>query len=95
MTDIERCRTAARGGHLEQCDACGHQRIAFNSCRDRHCPKCQSLVRAQWRQDRQAERLPVEYFHVVFTLPAEIARRVGAYRPRSRQDPLFGPLLAA
>lgn len=73
MTDIERCRTAALGGHVEQCDACGHQRIAFNSCRDRHCPKCQSLVRAQWLQDRQAELLPVEYFHVVFTVPQEIA----------------------
>ena len=73
MTDIERCRTAALGGHVELCDACGHQRIAFNSCRNRHCPKCQSLVRAQWLQDRQAELLPVEYFHVVFTVPQEIA----------------------
>ncbi len=73
MTDIERCRTAALGGHVEQCDACGHQRIAFNSCRDRHCPKCQSLARAQWMQDRQAELLPVEYFHVVFTVPQQIA----------------------
>jgi len=73
MRDIERCRTAALGGHVEQCDACGHQRIAFNSCRDRHCPKCQSLVRAQWLEDRQAELLPVEYFHVVFTVPQEIA----------------------
>jgi len=73
MRDIERCRTAALGGHLEQCDACGYQRIAFNSCRSRHCPKCQSLVRAQWLEDRQAELLPVEYFHVVFTVPQEIA----------------------
>jgi len=73
MTAIERCRTAALGGHLEQCDACGQQRIAFNSCRDRHCPKCQSLVRALWLQERQAELLPVEYFHVVFTVPKEIA----------------------
>jgi hypothetical protein len=73
MRDIERCRTAALGGHVEQCDACGHQRIAFNSCRDRHCPKCQSLTRAQWLEDRQAELLPVEYFHVVFTMPQEIA----------------------
>ncbi|MDM0117503.1 IS91 family transposase [Variovorax sp. J22R133] len=73
MRNIERCRTAALGGHVEQCDACGHQRIAFNSCRDRHCPKCQSLVRAQWLEDRQAELLPVEYFHVVFTVPQEIA----------------------
>ena len=73
MSDIERCRTAALGGHVEQCDACGHQRISFNSCRNRHCPKCQSLVRAQWLQDRQAELLPVEYFHVVFTVPQEVA----------------------
>ena len=73
MGAIERCRTAALGGHVEQCDACGHQRIAFNSCRNRHCPKCQSLTRAQWLEDRRAELLPVEYFHVVFTLPQEIA----------------------
>jgi hypothetical protein len=73
MRAIERCRTAALGGHIEQCDACGHKRVAFNSCRDRHCPKCQSLVRAQWLEDRQAELLPVEYFHVVFTVPQEIA----------------------
>ena len=73
MSAIERCRTAALGGHVEQCDACGHQRIAYNSCRNRHCPKCQSLARAQWLQQRQAELLPVEYFHVVFTVPQEIA----------------------
>jgi hypothetical protein len=73
MRDIERCRTAELGGHVEQCDACGHQRISFNSCRSRHCPKCQSLTRAQWLEDRQAELLPVEYFHVVFTVPQEIA----------------------
>ncbi len=59
--------------HVEECDACGHQRIAYNSCRNRHCPKCQSLARAQWLQDRQAELLPVEYFHVVFTVPQEVA----------------------
>lgn len=73
MSAIEQCRTAALGGHLEQCDSCGHQRIAFNSCRNRHCPKCQSLVRAQWLEDRQTELLPVEYFHVVFTVPQEVA----------------------
>jgi hypothetical protein len=73
MGAIESCRTAALGGHVEQCDVCGHQRIAYNSCRDRHCPKCQSLTRAQWLEDRQADLLPVEYFHVVFTLPKEIA----------------------
>jgi hypothetical protein len=73
MNAIEQCRTAALGGHVEQCDSCGHQRIAFNSCRNRHCPKCQSLQRAQWLEDRQTELLPVEYFHVVFTVPQEIA----------------------
>jgi len=73
MSAIELCRTAALGGHVEQCDACGHQRVAFNSCRNRHCPKCQSLTRTQWLDDRRAELLPVEYFHVVFTLPQEVA----------------------
>ena len=73
MRAIECCRTAVLGGHVEQCDACGHQRIAYNSCRNRHCPKCQSLTRAQWLEDRHTELLPVEYFHVVFTLPQEIA----------------------
>jgi hypothetical protein len=73
MSAIELCRTAALGGHLEECDSCGHQRPAYNSCRNRHCPKCQSLARAQWLEDRQAELLPVEYFHVVFTVPEEIA----------------------
>ncbi len=73
MSAIERCRTAALGGHVEQCDCCGHQRIAYNSCRNRHCPKCQSLVRAQWLEDRQADLITVDYFHIVFTLPEEIA----------------------
>jgi len=73
MSAIERCRTAALGGHIEQCDQCQFQRIAYNSCRDRHCPKCQSLARAQWIEDRQAELLDTQYFHIVFTLPEEIA----------------------
>lgn len=73
MTAIEVCRTAALGGHLERCDECGHERNCFNSCRDRHCPKCQSLARAQWIEDRQAELLDCPYFHVVFTVPEEIA----------------------
>jgi hypothetical protein len=74
MSAIELCRTAALGGHVEQCDACGHQRITYNSCRNRHCPKCQSLARAQWLEERQAELLNgVEYFHVVFTVPEPIA----------------------
>ena len=73
MQAIAACRTAALGGHVEACDDCGHQRISYNSCRNRYCPKCQSLARAQWIEDRQAELLPVPYFHVVFTLPEEIA----------------------
>jgi hypothetical protein len=72
MIAIESCRTAALGGHVEQCDDCGHQRVSFNSCRDRSCPKCQGLARAQWLEDRQAELLDVPYFHVVFTVPQEI-----------------------
>lgn len=73
MTAIEICRTAALGGHVEQCDNCGRQRICYSSCRNRHCPKCQSLARAQWLDDRRAEVLDTQYFHVVFTLPAEMA----------------------
>jgi hypothetical protein len=73
MRAITACRTAALGGHLEACDACGHQRISYNSCRNRHCPKCQSLARAQWIEDRKSELLDCPYFHVVFTLPEEIA----------------------
>ena len=70
---IEACRTAALGGHLEQCEDCGETRVAYNSCRNRHCPKCQGLARAQWLADRQSELLPVPYFHIVFTVPAAIA----------------------
>jgi hypothetical protein len=73
MRAITACRTAALGGHLEACENCGTQRISYNSCRNRHCPKCQSLARAQWIDDRKSELLPVGYFHVVFTLPEEIA----------------------
>ena len=73
MTAIESCRTAALGGHVERCDDCGHQRIAYNSCRNRNCPKCQGLARAQWLEERQAELLDVPYFHVVFTVPDIIA----------------------
>jgi hypothetical protein len=69
---VARCRTAELGGHVEECDRCGHRRIAYNSCCNRHCPKCQAAARAQWLDQRSAELLPVEYFHVVFTLPHEI-----------------------
>jgi hypothetical protein len=73
MRAIERCRTAALGGHLERCDACGHARPAYDSCRNRHCPKCQALARAAWLAARRAEVLETEYFHVVFTVPEAIA----------------------
>ena len=66
---IARCRTAALGGHLDQCDHCGHQTISYNSCRNRHCPKCQTNARDQWLRSRQQELLPVTYYHVVFSLP--------------------------
>jgi hypothetical protein len=73
MAAIEACRTPALGGHAEQCADCGFVRYAYNSCRDRHCPKCQGLARAEWLEARQAELLPVSYFHVVFTVPAPVA----------------------
>jgi Putative transposase/Transposase zinc-binding domain len=69
---IETCRTAALGGHRESCAQCGFERLAYNSCRNRHCPKCQSLAKAQWLEQRRAELLPVGYFHNVFTLPHEL-----------------------
>ena len=73
MSAIERCRTAALGGHVARCEDCDHTVIAFNSCRDRHCPKCQAAAARKWLADREAELLPVGYFHLVFTLPKSIA----------------------
>jgi len=73
MSAIERCRTAALGGHIERCEDCAHLRVSYNSCRDRHCPKCQAAAAKEWLADRRAELLPVPYFHVVFTLPGPIA----------------------
>jgi len=75
MTALEVCRTAALGGHVEECDNedCRHQRVSYNSCRNRHCTKCQSLARAEWIENREAEVLDCEYFHIVFTVPEEIA----------------------
>src|SRR5438477_7863454 len=73
MSAIELCRTAALGGHTEACAECGLVRCAYNSCRNRHCPKCQGQARAEWLAARQAELLPVPYFHVVVTLPAPVA----------------------
>jgi Transposase zinc-binding domain/Putative transposase len=72
LTAIERCRTAALGGHLDACVRCGHRVISFNSCRDRHCPKCQANARDRWLQARERELLPTRYAHVVFTLPHEL-----------------------
>lgn len=73
MTAIEVCRTSALGGHLERCDSCGYERPCYDSCRDRHCPKCQSLARAEWVEKRTSEVLPTHYFHVVFSVPGQIA----------------------
>jgi Transposase zinc-binding domain len=73
MSAIEQCRTAALGGHVLRCEGCGTEQIAYNSCRNRHCPKCQSSAAKRWLELRQADLLPVEYFHVVFTLPAAVA----------------------
>ncbi len=72
MSAIERCRSAALGGHVTRCEACPHTEIAYNSCRNRHCPKCQGAAAKQWLAAREAELLPVAYFHVVFTVPAAI-----------------------
>jgi hypothetical protein len=73
MSAIERCRTAALGGHVERCEKCSHTVIAYNSCRNRHCPKCQGAAAQEWLAEREAELLPVPYFHVVFSLPRQIA----------------------
>jgi Putative transposase/Transposase zinc-binding domain len=73
MSAIERCRTAALGGHVARCEACSHTQISYNSCRNRHCPKCQGAAAKAWLAEREAELLPVPYYHVVFTLPAQIS----------------------
>jgi len=72
MNHITVCRTAQLGGHIEQCDQCGFERIAYNSCRDRHCPKCQIMVKEKWLNDRKADLLPCNYFHLVFTVPHKL-----------------------
>src|SRR6266478_1759715 len=72
MQAVERCRTAFLGGHIERCDSCGFERPAYNSCRNRHCPKCQSLAKVKWVDKQKSELLPVGYFHLVFTLPHEL-----------------------
>jgi len=82
MSAIELCRTAALGGHVEACDDCGHSRVCYNSCRNRHCNKCQAAARERWLAAREADLLPIPYFHVVFTVPAEIAAI--AYQNKAR-----------
>jgi hypothetical protein len=88
MDAIAACRTAALGSHVDECGQCGHVQISYNSCRNRHCPKCQSLARAQWLEARKAELLPAEYFHVVFTLPEPIAQ-LAFYNPKAIYGILF------
>jgi predicted Zn-ribbon and HTH transcriptional regulator len=73
LSAIEHCRTAALGGHLDRCHQCGHEAISFNSCRSRHCPKCQTNAREKWIAARKEELLPVKYVHVVFTIPHELS----------------------
>ena len=84
------CRTKELGGHIERCDQCGRERNAYNSCRNRHCPKCQAMAGAKWMDARAAELLPIPYFHVIFTLPREIG-------PVALQNPktVYGILLRA
>jgi hypothetical protein len=88
MRAIETCRTAYLGGHAEKCNCCGFKRPAYNSCRNRHCPKCQALVKARWLQDRKSELLPVGYFHTVFTIPHEL-NLIAMYNSRIIYDLLF------
>ena len=90
LTDIAQCRTAALGGHIDHCDACGYEHPAYNSCRNRHCPKCQALVQEAWIDDRRQRMLDVRHFHVVFTLPSEL-RALAAFAPRI----VFGALMQA
>src|SRR5262249_39772003 len=82
LADVAACRTAALGGHVQRCGQCGHQEIAYNSCRNRHCPKCQGARTAAWLQREASLLLPVDYYHVVFTLPAAVARLVWHNRRR-------------
>src|SRR5579872_4074503 len=88
LRDIRDCRSAALGGRVHQCDRCGHRVILYNSCRNRHCPKCQATARAKWLTQRESELLPVPYFHVVFTLPSQIGR-LALQNPRHIYNILF------
>src|SRR3990172_11359228 len=82
LRDLAQCRTAARGGHLEQCASCGATRPVYNSCRNRHCPKCESMAQTAWREAQQALLLPIPYFHLVFTIPHELDALIRANRRR-------------
>ena len=86
---IESCRTAALGGHVYECAQCGARKIVYNSCRNRHCPKCQSLEKEQWLEKRCAELLPVPYFHVVFTLPEQLNALALSHHPALLYNVLF------
>ncbi len=88
LTDLAQCRTAALGGHLDACATCGYEHPSYNSCRNRHCPKCQALAQEKWIAEQQARMLDVPYFHGVFTLPAEL-RALAAFAPRAVYDALF------
>ncbi len=88
MLAVERCRTEALGGHLDECESCGHFTISYNSCRNRHCPKCQSLAQARWIEGRLGRILPTHYFHVVFTLPHSL-RPLALRAPEPIYDLLF------
>src|SRR5437764_10068233 len=88
LRDLAQCRTAALGGHKERCLDCGHERLAYNSCRNRHCPKCQALTRARWLAAQAEHLLPVEYYHLVFTLPDELSDLARA-NPAILYDLLF------
>ena len=88
MSAIETCRTSALGGHVERCEDCAHERVAYNSCRNRHCPKCQGAAARQWLAEREAELLPVPYYHVVFTMPAAIGA-IGFQNKAAVYDLLF------
>ena len=88
MHAIKICRTAELGGHIDRCDHCGHEVISYNSCRNRHCPKCQSLAKAEWLEARTSELLPVDYFHVVFTIP-EVLNQITLQNKREVYNVLF------
>jgi len=88
LNAIQNCRTQILGGHIDQCDCCGHQAISYNSCRNRHCPKCQGMDNIRWVQEREAELLPIEYFHVIFTLPHEL-NLLAQYNPSTVYNLLF------